>query len=108
MKKQLSIFYERSGGYRVVPVHGAWGSVTPQGDVVADLYVERISTPEEVTLEVEEGGRAREVEKHGQRHVRESQVGIALRPEVAYALGQWLIAKAKQAGFVVPAEKERH
>jgi len=109
MKKKVTIRYVRSADCRVVPVHGAWGSVTPQGDVAAELYVERMEPPEEVVLEVEEGGHAREVEKHGEHHVRDVQVGLLLKPAVAWALGQWLIQKAKQAGFTPPEPPpERH
>jgi hypothetical protein len=101
MKKQITVEFDRCDDYRMVPVTGAWATHTPTGDIVAELFVERRLPPREVTLEIE-GAQAREVDQQSGRLVREVTTGLVMRPEVAYALGQWLVAKARQAGFNPP------
>lgn len=106
MSRTLHIGFETDPEYRLHPVHGVWGGVSPTGDVIADLYVERLLPPEEITLEVETNV-AREVDRKGERRVRRLLAGLSLRPDIAYAVGMWLISKAKAAGFV-PPENETH
>ncbi len=106
MKKQITVEFDRSDDYRLVPVTGAWATHTPNGDIVAELFVERRLPPREVTLEIEEN-QAREIDQQAGRLVREVVTGLVMRPEVAFAIGQWLVAKARQAGFN-PPEGDAH
>lgn len=107
MTKQINIGFERDKDYRLHPVHGVWGGVSPTGDVVMDLYVERVNHPDEITVELDPP-EAREVERRGERRVRVILAGLVLRPDVAYAVGAWLQQKARAAGFVPPEGGERH
>ncbi|PLX41913.1 MAG: hypothetical protein C0608_04015 [Deltaproteobacteria bacterium] len=106
MKKQIVIDFDRGDDYRMIPMTGAWATHTPTGDIVAEIFVERRLPPREVTLEVD-GAQAREIDQQAGRLVREVQAGLVMRPEVALAFGQWLIAKAQQAGVKpqVPSEE---
>jgi hypothetical protein len=106
MSKKITIGFERDAAYRMIPVHGLWGGVSPTGDIVADLYVERVLPPDEVTLELDQA-EAREVERKGERRVRMIFAGLVIRPDIAYAVGAWLQQKARAAGFV-PPEGDRH
>ncbi len=107
MAKTLKIQYEQNPEYRLQPTHGVWGGVTATGDIVADFYIERPTPPTEVTLELDPP-RAREIERVGERQVREVLTGLILRPDVAYAVGEWLRQKAVAAGFTPPKEREQH
>ncbi len=101
MSKKVTIGFEEDEGYRIVPVHGVWGGPTPSGDVMADFYIEKVMPPAEVVLEVD-GKVVREVENKGERRVRKLMAGLMMRPELAYVIGRWLIAKALDAGYVPP------
>lgn len=105
MSKKITIQYEKDSEYRTLPVQGAWMGVAPNGDIIAELYVERPTPPTEVTIEVEPPNIVREVERTGERQVRTVMAGLVVRPDVAYMLGEWFQAKARMAGYTPP---EKH
>lgn len=105
MGKKVTIQYEKDKDYRTLPCQGAWFGVAPNGDIVADLYVERPTPPTEVTIEVEPPNMVRELERVGEKNVRILMAGLVMRPDVAYMMGEWLQNKAKAAGFTPP---EKH
>jgi len=94
----VEIIFSRAEGYRLVPATGAWGGVSPQGEIVFDFYVERLQNPERMEVEIQKG---EIIEKkrypHPQPLVRESQMGIVLRPDIAKSVGEFLIKYADQA-----------
>ena len=98
---EITIVFTKADNYRILPVAGVWGGLTPQGDVIAEFFLERRELPDSVTMDVkEEGGKAREVAREGgDKIVRELQVGISLQPDQAYSIGAWLIEKARLAGI---------
>lgn len=99
---QVEVVFKRATDYRVIPATGAWGGVSPHGEVVVDLFVEASENPDQLVLEVEEGKPPTEVKRSETRIARESQIGVVMRPDIAYSVGQFLIEKAKQAGFTPP------
>lgn len=99
MVKKITIKYERDQNYRLLPVQGAHIGISPTGDLVVDVYVERSTHPDELTLELEAPSTVREVDKKGERHIRHVLSGLVMRPDVAYSLGEWLIQKAKLTGY---------
>lgn len=99
MVKKVKITYEQDPAYRLLPVQGAHIGISPTGDLVVDVYVERSTSPTELTLELEAPSTLREVDKKGERHVRQILTGLVMRPDVAYSLGEWLIQKAKLTGI---------
>ena len=91
----IKVYYEKSKDYRLIPVTGAYGGISPRGDVIIDFYVERLDSPKEVTMEIDEDGKATEKSRVGQRYIRERQFGIVLRPDVALSIGRFILDKAK-------------
>lgn len=109
MNKKIKIQYQRDANYRLVPAQGAWIGHCPTGDLVVDFYIERPTTPEEVTIEIEaQTNIVREIDRVGEKQVRQVMNGFVLRPDVAYAIGEWLVNKAKAAGFNPPEKPEKH
>ena len=91
----VKVYYEKSKDYRLIPVTGAHGGISPNGEVIIDLYVERQDSPKEVTLQIDVHGKATEKSRAGQRLVRERQFGIVLRPDIALTIGKFIVDKAK-------------
>jgi len=94
MKTEIKIYFEDSPHYRLIPVTGAWGGPNPTGEIVVDFFVERTEPPEVLTLEIDEFGKPEEKERSTQRTIRERQVGLVLRPDIALSIGNFLIEKA--------------
>ncbi len=100
-KDEIAVYYIKTKDYRMIPATGAWGGISPNGEVVINFYVEQKAIPKKTTLEVtEEGKIGKEKSIGGDDYVREMQVGIVLRPDIAYSIGQFLIRHAKNAGYI--------
>ncbi|MBI4977094.1 MAG: hypothetical protein HZC28_06395 [Spirochaetes bacterium] len=94
---EIVIHFTKSKDYRMVPITGVWGGLNAAGNLVVDCYVEKKDIPESVKLQVSPGT-VIEVSRSGERTIREVQVGMELRPDIAYSIGKWLIESAKKAG----------
>ncbi|OPY80022.1 MAG: hypothetical protein A4E65_01650 [Syntrophorhabdus sp. PtaU1.Bin153] len=95
----IHVFYKTAKEYRSLPVSGVYGGISPQGMVHADLFIEKAGAPESTVMRVDETtGEAFELSRHPEQQpmVREFLVGLVMRPEVAKAIGQWLIQQAAQ------------
>lgn len=105
---EIKITFKKAADYRIIPVTGAWGGVSPQGEIIFDLFVEKLEVPESVKIKVEPGRPPVEMAREGQVHIRESQIGVVVRPDIARSLGEWLIQKANEAASGVIGESEGH
>ena len=105
--QKLKIVFHTAEGYRILSASGVWGGVTPQGDVLAEFFVERREHPDSLTLEVKEGKGHETDRSGGDTIIREMQIGITMRPDIAFSIGNWLIEKARSVGVGVPP-KEVH
>ncbi len=94
MPKEVKIKFTESTEYKIYPATGVWGGPGPDGTFVIDFFVERLSVPEEMVLEFEMGKAPKEMSRTEQGMVRERQVGVVMRPDVAKAVGKFLIDKA--------------
>lgn len=99
MKEVIKIKFGKSNDYKMIPATGAWGGLSPNNEVVFDFFIEKHVDPEFIELEIENGKKIGEKQKSESAFIREAQVGIVLRPDIAYSIGKWLIEKAKNAGF---------
>lgn len=99
MKEAIKIKFRKSNDYKMIPATGAWGGLSPNNEVVFDLFVEKHVYPESIDLEIENGRKVKEKQEVENIFIREAQIGVVLRPDIAYSLGEWLIGKAKDAGF---------
>lgn len=98
MPRQVIVFYQEDKHYRLLAATGVHGGPIPSGDILADFFIERKTPPEKLILEIE-GSTPKEIKREGGKFIREIQVGILLRPDIAHNIGKWLIEKAAQAGF---------
>ncbi len=104
---ELKIAFKKALGYRIIPVTGAWGGVNPQGEIIFDLFVERLEV-ESVRVRVEPGRPPVETAREGEILVRESQIGVVVRADIARSLGEWLIQKAQEAASGIAGGSEGH
>lgn len=90
----VNVFFRKDKDYRIHPVSGVWGGLTPHGLISCDFFFERAETPERLTIEDD----SREVSRSPETPmiIRELLAGISLRPEVARSIGQWFIAQAEE------------
>ncbi|MDE0103128.1 MAG: hypothetical protein OXN89_12175 [Bryobacterales bacterium] len=91
--------HEKDSDYRLIPVSGAMGAVTPTGDIKVDLYHESPPIPDSVTHEVNEDGTLGQVVQHDPQLQlqRTLFVGMVLNARQADNLGRWLQARAHEA-----------
>ncbi len=94
--------FSKDSSYRLLPVNCIWGGLTPRGDVLAHLCYESQALPETVTHSIEHGTVGEELERNPEMALefrREAFAGMVLTAEQAFSIGQWLMAKSKEAGF---------
>jgi hypothetical protein len=97
---EIQIYFRNSPDYQKIHATGAWGGITPQGQILCDFFFDYTETPETVTLRVSEDGKAEEAARTGKQDVvREVLAGIILRPDHAHIIGAWLQKRAIEAGF---------
>jgi hypothetical protein len=104
---EIKIEFKKATDYRIIPVSGAWGGVNPQGEIMVDLFVEKLEI-ESVRLRVESGRPPVKIAREGQIQVRESQVGILVSAGIARSIGEWLIQKAQEAASGTVGGSEGH
>ena len=98
--QSIKVYYRRDKNYRIFPATGAFGGLTPQGEICVDFFVERGLPPKHVTMQIGPGTTAREMKIEEEEHlVREMLVGLVLRPDIALSIGRFLIDKANEAGM---------
>lgn len=95
-KKTLNIKFTKAPDYKLVPATGAWGGPTPQGELVCNFFVEHSDIPESIEMEIKEGS-SKEIGRSPTHDlVRELQIGIVMRPDIAKSIGKWLTQKAEE------------
>ena len=98
---QVTFRFSKDENYRLIPVNGAWGGVTPRGDVQVELFHENHAMPTTVVHSVTEGRVAGELKRTPKAEKTEVQrtvlAGMVLTAEQAESIGRWLQAKAREA-----------
>jgi len=98
-QRKILVRYRESPDYRRVPATGVFGGPTPAGDLMCNFFLETRAVPEEVEIEIDAGGAAKEKQppqEDPEVFVREIQVGILLNPNVARSIGEWLIQRSEE------------
>ena len=97
-EKRFTFVYQRSVEYREIPVSGIWGSVTPQGMLHAQIFIEHSTLPDKETLVINEidGSISEHITEGEQVQMREVLVGLTMRPEIARSIGTWMIQQADE------------
>jgi len=104
---EIKVEFRKASDYRVIPATGAWGGVNPQGEITFDLFIEKLEI-QSVRMKIEPGRPPMEIAREGEIHVRESQIGVVVRPDIARSIGEWLIQKANEASAGVIRGSEGH
>ncbi|BBO74910.1 hypothetical protein DSCW_23270 [Desulfosarcina widdelii] len=102
--RKVSFRYKISQNYAVYSIAGVHGGLNSQGDVIANLWSERAPIPRKQTYEVQQDGRLKEppIEiESDDSIIRDVIFGLALEPETARAIGNWLIEKANERQKIV-------
>ena len=97
---RIRVKSRKDSEHRIIPASGVWGGVTPHGMVYFDVVLEKPEAPVSTTINVNEttGERIETVDDPAEPAVeRILMTGILTRPEIARAIGQWLIDKADEA-----------
>ena len=89
--ERIAFDFVRSPFFRVVHSNGAWGGITPQGELSVTFYSERSAPPRRITHELTSEGLGREVSRDGGSNVqREYEVEVLMNMREAISLHQWL------------------
>jgi hypothetical protein len=95
--KQAKFDYIKANSYRVVHADGAWGGITPTGNIFMAIFSQRPAIPKQTVYEVMPEGRLgaelRDQRVSRDAIIREIEVGIQLDPSTAKVLLEWLREK---------------
>jgi len=96
-QQELIFNYCKSQFFRVIHADGAWGGVSPRGDIHISLYNERIAIPDKSRLLISESGTALRPEEFESTSaiVREVEVDVIVDLATAIQLREWLNNKIK-------------
>ena len=93
----INITYTRNKNFVTTPASGVWGGITPHGLITAEFFLEKKDLPNKTTVEINDEGKViRENAQESNNMVRELMSNVILTPEVAKAVGEWLIATANE------------
>ena len=104
----VSIEFERSSNYKIIPADGAWGGPTPRGHILVDFFVDVPATPLSVTHSLGDDGQlGPEVDRspapqgNRPRVSREFEIGVLLSPDDAEGVARWLLDQVEllRGGF---------
>jgi hypothetical protein len=99
-KDKVKFHYLKANDFRVVHMDGVFGGLSPTGDIFMSIFSQRPPIPQVTVQPVNEKGELGDeilperIVRDGL--VREIEVGIALRPEIAENLIKWLQERVDQ------------
>lgn len=95
--KKVKFVFRKSEGYQIHYVNGAFGGITPRGDVLYHLFFEHRDLPGEEELTLEEGKlKPQEKDLPDLEIIRDLKVGIIMTPEQAENLANWLLIRVDE------------
>lgn len=94
-QKTIKFKYIFDDNYNPVYVNGAQGGITPQGEIVANFYLERLALPNTQTQAVSSNGTLGDVissepEDLNQSFVRFIKNGVVMNLQTAKSISNWL------------------
>jgi len=98
--KRAKFRYLKPDGYQILAVNGAYGGMTPRGDLMCHFFYEYAPPPSEELLPITEEGKLGPKEegvKEEVELVRELRVGIVLNPVQAESIANWILDKVGKA-----------
>ena len=108
---EIVFSYFKSNFFRVVHADGAWGGLSPRGDIHISFYNERAAIPDTSRIAVSPAtGEVLKPEEFvaSSRFVREVEVDVVVDLATAYQLRKWLDDKIKTLeGVIAEAQQEK-
>lgn len=97
--ESVQIHFIKSSSFRVIHCDGAWGGRSPNGRFIhLALFSERLPIPQQITHEITPehslGSEVSRVAREG--FVREIEIDAVMTPEIAEALGKWLLQNVEK------------
>lgn len=94
-KREINFHYVFPEDYNPVYCTGAYGGISPQGDIVANFYLERMPIPKSITHELNDDGSLGEIVQTDPSDLRKKVVryvsaGIILNEANARSICDWL------------------
>lgn len=92
-QQELNFTYYKSSYFRVIHADGAWGGVTPRGNIHISFFNERVALPDKSVVFV--SGKTRMAVKPEEPHaestfVRELEVDVIMDLPTAISVRDWL------------------
>ena len=93
--EEVDIIFSTSDDHQTVYANGVYGGMTSRGDMHMDFVTDRSERPESQTFKInKDGSLGRQVgEEGGNNVIRERQVSLFLKPDNAFSIATWLVAK---------------
>lgn len=97
----ISIKYIFDPNYNPVYINGAYGGISPKGEIIANFFLERMALPYEIFHKVNSNGSLGEAVGCDPDDLERSMVryvsnGIVLNKKAAYDVIAWLTAMVEQ------------
>jgi len=91
-QQEVSFTYVKSNFFRVIHADGAWGGLSPRGDIHIAFYNERAAIPDHSSFRVSSDGKVVEPEKFEAESelVREVEIDVVVDLTTAKSLRTWL------------------
>lgn len=99
-KKKLRFNFIKSSSFRVVHADGAWGGITPHGNIQVAFFSERTPIPQQIVHELTETGLGPEIKEERVARdgvVREVEVSVQMNLDIAKSVHDWLGKKIENA-----------
>jgi len=97
-KTTVKFVHKFTDDYRIIPANGAWGGVSPRGDLLMHFFVEHTKVPREEIQVVKEDGsldssrkKTKEVEI-----IRTMQIGVNMNIEQVTHLANWILENVER------------
>jgi non-canonical (house-cleaning) NTP pyrophosphatase len=99
----IKFTYIKNNNYSVHHVDGAYGGITPKGDITLNFFSERFPIPNTVTHELIDGKTlGKEIDKVSKEGIiREIECGIIINLDTARSINKWLIDKINEIENII-------
>ncbi|MGI9068614.1 MAG: hypothetical protein ACR2HX_19700 [Pyrinomonadaceae bacterium] len=105
---EVNFKYVKSNFFRVIHADGAWGGLSPRGDIHISFYNERVAIPDSSSFVVSEEGIKQPETFQGSGLVREVEADVIIDLPTAQSLRVWLDDKIKTLESLVVEAQEKH
>jgi hypothetical protein len=106
---EVVINYLKSNFFRVIHADGAWGGISPRGDIHISFYNERSALPDISRFTLSEEGQIAQPEffKSNSKVIREIEADVIMDLGTAQALRNWLSERITLLEKLIKAEEEK-